>query len=94
MEATRSSTMRSAPGASSDALASFVAATERNPFVLPSDEEVFRLRETERQHRDDQRHAQASQKLWERADASSTLTMTRKMIQQIGECRGIPIDRQ
>jgi hypothetical protein len=89
METTRSSTMRASgagPGApSSDALASFVAATERNPFVLPSDEEVFRLRETERQHRDDQRHAQASQKLWERADASSTLTMTRKMIQQIGE---------
>ena len=81
-------TMRStAPAKGGDGgVASFVASTERNPFVLPSDEAVFQMREHERERRDALRESQAAQKLWERGDASN-LAMTRKMISQIGALR-------
>ena len=74
-----------AKGGGDGGVASFVASVERNPFVLPSDEEVFQMREHERERRDALRESQAGQKLWERGDASS-LAMTRKMISQIGAC--------
>ena len=56
-----------------------------NPFVLPSDEEVFQMRKNESERRDALRESQAGQKLWERGDVSN-LAMTRKMIAQIGAC--------
>jgi len=66
-------------------IASFIAKTEKNPFILPSDEEVFTLREKMRDERERTRHLQTSKKVWERDDMNSTLSMTRKTIAQIGE---------
>lgn len=78
---------RGGAGGAGDAVATFVNASERNPFVLPSDEEVFQLREQDRERREALRETQASQKLWDRSE-SSTLAMTRKMIAQIGAWLG------
>jgi hypothetical protein len=68
------------------AVASFIAKTEKNPFILPSDEEVFTLREKMREERERTRFSQATKKVWERDDMHSTLSMTRKTIAQIGTC--------
>jgi hypothetical protein len=73
-------------GGGDPALATFQAATEMNPFVLPSDEEVFQMRKNESERRDALRESQAGQKLWERGEVSN-LAMTRKMIAQIGALR-------
>lgn len=102
------------------------ATVERNPFILPSDEDVFKMRETERLKRDQVRFCScsvlqlvgawfpicwlesrtsntwthqtarlatrltlqlratlATQKIWEKTNYSSTMTKTRRMIDEI-----------
>lgn len=59
------------------------AATEPahdNPFILPSDDEIFRQRELERKRKEEARMATQGKKIWEKTEYSSTLTRTRKMI--------------
>jgi hypothetical protein len=59
------------------------SAEERNPFSLPSDEDVFRLRQLEREHAAELRATQRTQKLWEKTDYSSTLARTRKELEAV-----------
>ncbi len=54
-----------------------------NPFVLRADEDVFRVRERERQKQEEARAAQAGKKIWEKTDFSSTLSRTRKAIEEL-----------
>jgi DNA repair exonuclease SbcCD ATPase subunit len=44
---------------------------ERNPFTLPSDEEVFRMRDTERRQRIENREKQAQMKVWQKTTATA-----------------------
>ena len=44
---------------------------ERNPFTLPSDEEVFRMRETERREKIENREKQAQMKVWQKTTATA-----------------------
>jgi len=83
---TLSSSLASSSSITDPAVASFIAKTEKNPFILPSDEEVFTLREKMREERERTRFSQATKKVWERDDMHSTLSMTRKTIAQIGTC--------
>ena len=55
---------------------------ERNPFTLPSDEEVFRMRDTERRQRIENREKQAQMKVWQKttATASSTQATARRRL--------------
>lgn len=53
---------------------------DRNPFILPSDEDVFKMRELERRKKEEQRHAHKSMRIWEKTEYSSTLTNARKAI--------------
>ena len=46
-------------------------AVERNPFTLPSDEEVFRMRETERRQKIENREQQAQMKVWQKTTATA-----------------------
>lgn len=43
---------------------------ERNPFTLPSDEEVFRMRDSERRMKSLSREKQATLKVWEKSTGS------------------------
>lgn len=42
-----------------------------NPFTLPSDEEVFRLRDTERLKKSQHREKQSSLKIWEKSTSTA-----------------------
>lgn len=44
---------------------------ERNPFTLPSDEEVFRMRDTERKMKAQARERQSKLKVWEKTTGSA-----------------------
>ena len=57
--------------------------SEPNPFKLPSDEEVFRLRETERKEKEELRQRRASQKVWEKSTGSSRMGMTMRVADDI-----------
>ncbi|KAG5179125.1 flagellar associated protein, partial [Tribonema minus] len=51
---------------------------QRNPFTLPSDEEVFRLRDEEKKERLEQRELRKSQKIWEKG-LTTNVTTSRKL---------------
>ena len=44
---------------------------DKNPFVLPSDEEVFRMRDTERRMKTVERERQHTLKVWEKSTGSA-----------------------
>lgn len=46
----------------------------RNPFTLPSDEEVFRLRDDEKRERLEQREIRKNQKIWEKGITNNVAT--------------------
>jgi hypothetical protein len=54
-----------------------------NPFVLRADEDVFRIRERERQKQEEARAALVGKKIWEKTDFTSTLGRTRKAIEEL-----------
>lgn len=58
-------------------------AIDKNPFVLPTDEEAFRLRETEKRENEQRRATQRNMPIWERLETTGTLSKTRRMVEQI-----------
>uniref|UniRef100_A0A7S1CA91 DUF4200 domain-containing protein n=1 Tax=Bicosoecida sp. CB-2014 TaxID=1486930 RepID=A0A7S1CA91_9STRA len=50
-----------------------------NPFVLPSDEEVFKMREEERRKKRETRHRLKTMKVWEKTTQSSRMGKTRQI---------------
>ncbi|TYZ57661.1 hypothetical protein PybrP1_012514 [[Pythium] brassicae (nom. inval.)] len=51
---------------------------EANPFTLPSDEEVFRMRETEKQRKEEDKRATATQKIYEKSTVTSKIGNIRR----------------
>ncbi|DBA02924.1 TPA: hypothetical protein N0F65_005951 [Lagenidium giganteum] len=51
---------------------------EQNPFTLPSDEEVFRIRETEKQRKDDEKQQNAELRIHEKSTMSSRIGNIRR----------------
>ena len=51
----------------------------RNPFALPSDEEVFRMRDEERHRKQAERERLAKLQVWEKTTASSTMGATKRL---------------
>jgi hypothetical protein len=60
-------------------IAALAATMETNPFSLPTDEEVFRMRESERQRKDDERRRNASLKIYDKTTTSSTIGNIRRL---------------
>lgn len=59
------------------------ATRDINPFILPPDEDVFKLREKERAKREVEKRSTAGKKVWEKTDYTSTLSRTRKLIEDM-----------
>jgi hypothetical protein len=58
---------------------------EKNPFILPSDEEVFRMRDTERRTKAMERERQGTLKIWEKSTGSAALSRSAKVDDVMGE---------
>ncbi|CAM9751470.1 unnamed protein product [Chrysoparadoxa australica] len=57
----------------------FGDAGETNPFTLPSDEEVFRMRDEERRRKAEERQLRKSQKIWDKGKTNRpNLTLTKR----------------
>lgn len=56
---------------------------ERNPFVIPSDQDVWAMREQERVRKEEARRSNLTTKIWDKTELQSTMTRTRKLIQQM-----------
>jgi len=54
---------------------------ESNPFVLPSDEEVFRMRDEERRRKQDKKEKLQEMKIWEKTTASSQMSKTKRFVE-------------
>jgi len=52
---------------------------ERNPFMLPSDEEVFKLRDAERRERTAAREAQGRLKIWDKSTSTAHFSKSAKV---------------
>lgn len=62
-----------------DALSEARNGDRRNPFTLPSDEEVFRMRDEERKRREEEKKIRRGQKVWEKGSNRGALMNTRKL---------------
>ncbi|TMW55179.1 hypothetical protein Poli38472_013941 [Pythium oligandrum] len=51
---------------------------ESNPFALPTDEEVFRMRESEKQRKEEERRRNTTLKIYDKTTASSTIGNIRR----------------
>ncbi|KAG6623274.1 flagellar associated protein [Phytophthora cinnamomi] len=51
---------------------------ESNPFTLPSDEEVFRMRETEKQRKEEEKNRNSKLKIYDKTTASSKIGNIRR----------------
>ncbi|ETK82906.1 hypothetical protein L917_11576, partial [Phytophthora nicotianae] len=51
---------------------------ESNPFTLPSDEEVFRMRETEKQRKEEEKSKNSRLKIYDKTTASSKIGNIRR----------------
>lgn len=58
--------------------------TERNPFTLPSDEEVFRMRDEERKRRSKEREEQRKLKVWQKTTGDSHVAGSVRLKELIG----------
>jgi hypothetical protein len=65
---------------------------ERNPFVLPSDEEVFRMRDTERRMKSLQREQQSKMKVWEKTTSTAQLGRSAKVSELLDGAGGDQLD--
>ena len=52
---------------------------ERNPFTLPSDEEVFRMRDTERREKTLNRERQGQMRVWEKSTSTARFGRSAKV---------------
>ncbi|KAH8069623.1 hypothetical protein JL720_11925 [Aureococcus anophagefferens] len=57
---------------------------ERNPFTLPSDEEVFRMRDEERKRRSKEREEQRKLKVWQKTTGGSRVAGSVRLKELIG----------
>ena len=57
---------------------------ERNPFTLPSDEEVFRMRDEERKRRSKEREEQRKLKVWQKTTGGSNVAGSVRLKELIG----------
>ena len=58
---------------------------ERNPFTLPSDEEVFKMRDEEKRRKKEYRETQSKLKVWEKTTRGKLPTGAERLRQLIGE---------
>ena len=58
---------------------------ERNPFTLPSDEGVFKMRDEEKRRKKEYRETQSKLKVWEKAARGKLPTGHERLVQLIGE---------
>jgi len=58
---------------------------ERNPFTLPSDEEMFRLRDQERRQKEATKKEQANRKVWEKMTGSAVTGRASRIADLIDE---------
>lgn len=59
-----------------------------NPFTLPSDEEVFKLRDAERKMKKIDREKQSSLRVWEKTTSTAQLSRSTKVSELLGEMGG------
>ena len=58
---------------------------ERNPFTLPSDEEVFKMRDEEKRRKQEYRETQSKLRVWEKTTRGKLPTGAERLRQLIGE---------
>ena len=58
---------------------------ERNPFTLPSDEEVFKMRDEEKRRKKEYRETQSKLRVWEKTTRGKLPTGAERLRQLIGE---------
>jgi hypothetical protein len=80
---------RSAPPASSNADANNTdSLTFKNPFTLPTDEEVFHLRDEERRRRDDAREENGKKKIWQKGKTGPLTGRSLRLKELVGDDEG------
>lgn len=65
------------------AKSSTTSVLEVNPFILPADEDVFKMRERERKEREVAKREQTGKRIWEKTEYASTLSRTRRLIEDM-----------
>lgn len=56
-----------------------------NPFRLPSDDQIFRMREEERKQREESRKKNLNSKVWEKNNGTETLSTSQRLKEIIGD---------
>merc|ERR1719171_2924810 len=62
-----------------------VALPPANPFTMPNDEEIFLLRDRERERKKSEREARMNQKIWEKGTWTTRISVPRRKLLEDAE---------
>merc|ERR1719230_1995031 len=65
--------------------AEHVKAPPANPFTMPNDEEIFLLRDQERERKKSEREARQNQKIWEKGTWTTRISVPRRQLLEDAE---------
>lgn len=73
---------RNAPGQENNEV---TKAAPANPFTMPNDEEIFLLRDQERERKKSEREARQDQKIWEKGTWTTRISVPRRQLLESAE---------
>jgi len=65
-----------------------------NPFTMPNDEEIFLLRDQERERKKAEREVRMNQKIWEKGTWTTRISVPRRELLEDGEGGDVKVSRK